>query len=196
MGHLSWHTLFIMALFHFDTQCIEVHSINQFHIFKKSSSAPNKSAYIINSSHCFCWFVWFNDSKLWKSGGATRKNSLFLNSHDSISSIFLVWNVKICMSSLLNSWWWDSNGSLAQVNFLLIKWKNCFIVSSFCWLCRSWNVSQISLQSLKELVKINLIAEKEIGGGASQLGETFNQGRHWPFAIFIHMARVSIYWII
>ena len=77
MGHLSWHTLFIMALFHFDTQCIEVHSINQFHISKKSSSAPNRYAYIINLCHCFCWFVWFDDSKLWKSRGATRKNCYF-----------------------------------------------------------------------------------------------------------------------
>ena len=131
-----------------------------------------------------------------KKSRCDKEKLLFYNSHDSISSIFLVWNLKICMSSLLNSGWWDSNGSLAQVNFLLIKWKNCFIVSTFCWLCRSWNVSQISLQSLKEMVKINLIAEKEIGARTSQLGETFNQGRHWPFAICIQNVRVSICWII
>ena len=44
MGRLSRPSLFIMALFPFDTQCIEVHSIIQ--IFKNSSAAPNKSSSI------------------------------------------------------------------------------------------------------------------------------------------------------
>ena len=37
------------------------------------------------------------------------------------------------------------------------------------------------LKVLKEILKTNLIAEKEMGVWTSKLGETFNEGGHRPY---------------